>query len=53
MTKAFDTKIQAENIWFKAYAHLWASLFSPKNLLKLLSNYNWIWWSAIKFLQFV
>lgn len=22
MTKAFDTKIQAENIWFKAYAHL-------------------------------
>lgn len=43
MTKVSDIKIQAENICFKAYVHVWASLLSPKNLLKLFSNYNQIW----------
>lgn len=51
MTKVSDIKIQVENICFKAYVHMWASLLSPKNLLKLFSNYNQIWQSVIKFLQ--
>lgn len=51
MTKVFDIKIQAENICFKAYVHVWASLFSPKCFLKLFINDNHIWQSIIKFLR--